>query len=119
MTEFHHGCCLGADDDAFDICTEFAKTAHRIAHPPRNRGLISANAEAFSDEVCPALPYLERNFNIAEACEHLFATPAESDEQQTGGTWHTIRCARRLRRPITIIWPDGTVLCERVEERLI
>ncbi len=117
VTEFHHGCCRGADIDAFEIVEEYAHTAHKVAHPPEKRGLISHEAEMFSDEVRPARPYLQRNFDIAEACDHLFATPAESEEQPTGGTWHTVRAARRLRRPVTIFWPDGTTTDERPEDR--
>jgi hypothetical protein len=54
-------------------------------------------------------PYLERNDLIAMDCGRLLACPYELEEQLRSGTWATIRYARRYQRPITIIFPDGSV----------
>ena len=40
----------------------------------------------------------------------------QSIEQLRSGTWATVRHARKLKRPIVIINPDGTLLLERVPE---
>ena len=60
-----------------------------------------------------ALPPLERNRIIAERCDHLLACPAEPTEQQRGGTWSTVRYARKAGKPVTVINPDGSVVEKR------
>jgi predicted Rossmann fold nucleotide-binding protein DprA/Smf involved in DNA uptake len=62
--------------------------------------------------VHPIMKALARNKVIASRCDHLLATPATSEEQQRSGTWATIRYARKRRKPVTIIDPDGTVRCD-------
>lgn len=111
VTEFHHGCCLGADTEAFDIVVEYAPDARRIAHPPTNRSLVSEKTLRFSHETRAPLPYLERNRAIVDETEILLACPAGPEEQRSG-TWSTIRYGRKLKRRILIFWPDGTVTKE-------
>jgi hypothetical protein len=56
---------------------------------------------------------LFRNKEIAERCDHLLACPAEDIEQLRSGTWATVRYARKAKKPITFIFPDGTVKEEK------
>ncbi len=103
---FHHGDCVGADADAHELA--FALGYRIVLHPPADPRLRAfCNA---SEERAP-LPYLERNRAIVDETQVLIATPAEVGEpffRKAGGTWHTVRYARQLGRPILIIFPDGS-----------
>lgn len=57
---------------------------------------------------------LDRNELIVQRCNHLLACPFEPTEQLRGGTWATVRYARKLGRPITLLLPDGTIKRESV-----
>lgn len=99
----HHGDCVGADADF-----------HRIAkgldlkvkgHPP-----IKDEYRAFCefDEQNNPKGYYPRNRDIVNASDILIATPKESSEQPKGGTWYTVGYASTVRKPVIIVWPDGT-----------
>lgn len=105
FTALHHGDCIGADAEAHKIALYLGLAI--FVHPPENSAL-RAYCECFSRRFDP-LPYHVRNRNIVEWCEVLIATPAETQEASTGGTWYTIRHARKQKRRIFLIWPDGEV----------
>lgn len=101
--EFHHGDCVGTD--AFAARVAYAFGYRVVAHPPSDPGLRSwTNAH----ETRVPLPYIQRNHVIVDEIEHLIVTP-EGPERLRSGTWATVRYARRLERPMTIVWPDGRV----------
>ena len=62
-----------------------------------------------SPDIRTPRPYLSRNKDIVRETDMLIATPAEAEEQRRSGTWSTIRFARKLGKPVFVIWPDGTV----------
>jgi hypothetical protein len=111
FTEFHHGDCVGADDEAViavhNIRTGphgfFSPKIRIIKHPPV-KGRYQAN-NPLADEVRPDLPYLERNANIAFECDILIAAPKEKSEVQRRGTWHTIRQAWKNGKTTIILSP--------------
>lgn len=107
--EVHHGCCLGADADFAGLC--LGARIRQVGHPGNIEVMVSRTACGLCDELRDPLPPLERNRLIVEAVDALIATPAESVEQQRGGTWSTVRQARRMKKRLWIICPDGTV-CE-------
>jgi hypothetical protein len=102
-TAVHLGDCHGADAQAYYICVMLG--LRTIGHPPieaKARALLLYNKEL------PAKEYKERNKDIVDACELLLAAPHGFTEQFRGsGTWHTIRYARKMKKPYIIIWPDG------------
>jgi hypothetical protein len=109
FAEFHHGCCVGAD--AFAVVVILDEAIGRptvIGHPGDWPPLTDKEACASSAELKPCRPNLERNRNIVDATDHLVACPKGKEEQRSG-TWATIRYARKVGRPVTIIWPDGTI----------
>ena len=55
----------------------------------------------------PAKDYLVRNHDIVDVCDVLVATPGQKEEQIRSGTWATIRYARKIRKQIIIVYPDG------------
>ena len=103
----HIGDCVGADTDAYCIAKEHNMAVH--IHPPDNPSYRSFLVGAMED-----LPnsYRERNKAIVKASEALLATPEGFTEIIRSGTWSTIRYARRQKRPIIIIWPDGKMTRE-------
>ena len=56
---------------------------------------------------------LVRDVIIAKRCDHLLACPGTQEEIVRSGTWSTVRYARKVGKPITILMPDGTAREER------
>jgi len=110
-TEFHHGDCVGADDEAANIVdtwrTEwidiFQRRVEIIKHPPV-KGKFQAHNPHY-EEIRPEQPYLERNANIALECDLLIAAPKENREEQRRGTWYTIREAWKRGKTTIILMP--------------
>jgi len=90
--ELHHGDCVGGDADAHEIAMEVGGI-YIVVHPPTD-----PKHRAFCEghEIRPEKPYLERNKDIVDETEQLFAAPRDRHvEERRSGTWHTIRYARR------------------------
>lgn len=102
---------VGADEEAADIIHECVPKPTIIGHPPTNRKKMSRFVEYVCNDIAPAEPYLIRNHRIVDATEKMIACP-KGDEELWSGTWATIRFARRSKKPVVIIWPDGTVETE-------
>lgn len=108
VSEFHHGDCIGADEEADNI-VRLVSTAVIHIHPP-----IDDRAQAWcfmrgEDVEYPPKPYLDRNHDIVDACDILYATPKGFKEELRSGTWATIRYARKKGKKIKIIFPDGSI----------
>lgn len=103
---FHHGCCLGADEQAHWLA--FLLDLEIVGHPPTNRSLMMSLDQGFYELRQPR-PYLDRNQDIVTESAHLFAAPGTMQAELRSGTWSTVRYARKKNRPITIIWPDGSL----------
>ncbi len=109
--EFHHGDCVGADEQAHvivrgDEMLGLQRVCHVVVHPPDNPKL---RAFCKGDTVLPGAPYLVRNRDMVNDCELLIACPGESEEVLRSGTWSTVRYARRIGRPIKVIAPSGHI----------
>lgn len=101
--EFHHGDCVGADEQAWKMAFQlYIKT---VGHPPKDP---SKRAFTSNDENWPEEDYLVRNHHIVDECELLIATPG-GPEKLRSGTWATIRYAKKIGRDTAIISPDGTI----------
>ena len=99
-TEFHHGCCIGSDEQAAMIAKELGLWT--VAHPPINTSKMS---RFVSNETRKPKAYLGRDMDIALECDELIATPKEEQEIIRSGTWTTIRYARSCDKLVTIIYP--------------
>lgn len=101
--EFHHGDCIGADAQACAIADDL--NLHIVCHPP-----LIADKRAFTKyhEIREPLDYLARNKAIVHETELILATPKEHNEVIRSGTWSTIRYARKIGRPLIVIFPDGS-----------
>lgn len=99
ITEFHHGDCIGADADAHDIVREFFPNVKIVIHPPERSYTRAFRKGDFSH---PLKPYIERDRDIVDDCEHLIGSPLDKEVIRSG-TWTTIRYARKIGRIHTIL----------------
>jgi len=103
--EFHHGACIGADEQVAKIAKELGFKV--VAHP--GLGKDPANLQfrsdwSGSDETLEAKPYIDRDHDIVDATELMIATPLTYGEQTRSGTWTTVRYAKAQGRE------EGTTL---------
>lgn len=116
-TSFHHGDCVGADDEAANIVAQICKDGGEdrppiviVCHPPKDE-----EHRAFNDKynvILEAKTHFARNRDIVDACDILIATPREMSRQDRGGTWYTIDYAKKKKKRTTIIFPDGSCTIE-------
>lgn len=105
----HHGDCVGADREFHDLVRErFACVGALVHVHPGPDGEHRANCDG--DIVSPVLPHMRRNRVIVELCPVMIAAPYEDVEQDRGGTWATIRMARRAKRKLYVVARDGRLL---------
>jgi hypothetical protein len=100
----HSGDCIGGDEQFHRLAV--ARGIWTEGHPPTNP---SRRAFCTYDVERAQLPYLDRNRAIVDAATHVIATPDSYVERDRSGTWATIRYAKSSRKPIKIIFPDGSV----------
>ena len=100
---FHHGDCVGADEEAHHIALVNGMKIH--LHPPENS---KSRAFCTPNWTAEEKPYLERNKDIVRASSLMFATPKEYEEVLRSGTWSTVRFARKIGVRVCIVLPDGS-----------
>ena len=59
------------------------------------------------------LPHMRRNRNLVMSSMVMIAAPFEPVEQAQGGTWRTVEMTRKAKRPLAIVWRNGSVTKER------
>ena len=109
MSSFHHGDCVGADEEAA-VYAMVMGGVETHSHPPwarKVRAFTTGNTVVHK----PA-PYLERNREIVDMTTVLIACPDGMGERTRSGTWYTVRYARAADKQIAIVWPNGTVTRE-------
>lgn len=107
--QVHHGDAIGSDADFHALAR--ATSAVVVVHPPEDE---KDRAFCTGDRTLPALPYLERNKAIVNACTVLIATPDSEKEQVRSGTWSTIRYAAREKKIMRVVMPNGEVLSDYI-----
>lgn len=101
-TEFHHGDCVGADEEAHHLVRARFPSIKIICHPPTNP---LKRAGCTSDGYREPKEYLDRNRDIVDETDYLIAAPATRTEKRRSGTWYTVRYARKLNRDHKILRP--------------
>jgi hypothetical protein len=107
LEEFHHGDCIGADEDAHQIVETYFPHVMIHIHPPENGYKRAFCKGGFSHQ---ERPFLVRNRHIVDLTDVLIATPDGDNEQQRSGTWSTIRYAKKINKDVTIIGPSGNTI---------
>jgi hypothetical protein len=103
--EFHHGDCVGADQEAHDIVRAMLPGCVIVKHPPLKTYHV-AHCKVDAERVPKA--YLARNHDIVDETDILVACPFEKQEpanKKGGGTWSTIRYAKKKMKELTILLP--------------
>ena len=110
-TQATHGMNPGADEQFHDQAKGFGYFTIR--------GEVKQSAKCECDLVMPVKPFLDRNANIVQESDVVIVTPKESEERTTdvgwSSTWMTVQYARKAKKPLVILWPDGTGIVEHVE----
>lgn len=128
FSEFHHGDCVGADEQAHDmmrvlLARNWPLRVDIIVHPPEDpRWRAGCGGEEGEPvKILEPKEYLERDREIVDCTDLLIACPSQfyqgGDIAKVGGygrsgTWYTVRYALKLRRPVLVIWADGSVSTE-------
>lgn len=104
--DFHHGMCEGSDDEASRIALNLGYLV--VGHPGMNDAGMTQVFGVRNQQHSPK-PFLRRNHDIVDETDMLIATPSSRTERLRGsGTWATIRYARKQRKRVVIIYPDGS-----------
>lgn len=97
--EFHHGDCIGSDQEAHDLIRQYCPNTKIVIHPPVDNRL---RAYCKGDEWREPQTHFARNRNIVNASTGLIATPW-STTIQTGGTWYTYMYAIKKKVPALML----------------
>lgn len=103
-----HGDCVGAD-------LEFHRMAVNrgvlkiVVHPPVMSTYRAFVPPAQVHRMMEPRPYLERNKAIVDESRVLVAAPGSEVMHSRGGTWSTVRYARKIKVPTIVVPPSGKV----------
>ncbi len=110
IDEFHHGGCIGADNEASNIigagrciCSFIPIITH---HPKNERYVVYKYGDYppfLESFVQKPKPYLERNRDIVDNSDILIACPKDFNQTRSG-TWYTINYAHKQGKPVIILW---------------
>jgi hypothetical protein len=112
ISEIHHGCCQGADEELHRmLLTNPGITKTIVCHPPENdvyqMSMAWLNVQSLVKVIrLPKKPYIMRNHDIVNECDLLVACP-NGFEVTRSGTWATVRYAVKQKKCVKIIYPDG------------
>lgn len=105
--KFHHGDCVGADDNAANETFSLFGKDRTVCHPP-----IDESHRAFNphySEIRKPKTHFARNRDIVNETDVLIACPKEDTHQDRGGTWYTVDFAMKVGKMVYTIWPDGRI----------
>lgn len=98
---FHHGDCVGVDEESQRWAREFGYVA--VGHPPTYSNLRAWTTNEIN---FPAKPYMVRNQEIVDAVSTLIVVPSGPEaENPRSGTWATYRMAVRAGVETVVIQP--------------
>jgi len=111
---FHHGVCIGSDEDAHNIVMDYTNAKIQL-HPPIKTNKMFKVENNKRIKTKDPKEYLERNRDIVNASRFIFATPKTNKEKTRSGTWSTIRYNRKKNKHTYIILPKGLVVKDKKE----
>lgn len=97
---FHHGNCIGADEQAAMIAKRLGFRLH--AHPCN---IKKKQSNIWNDITENEKLPLTRNKDIVDRCTVMFAAPKSREEELRSGTWATVRHARKVERDLRLLLP--------------
>lgn len=106
IKQFDHGCCVGADQQAYMAMYDLKRDVPVHAWPPVDPKWLALEWELFCDVAHPPNDYHARDRDIVNDCDLLIATPLE-DWPTTGGTFYTMGYAISQEIPVLHIKRSG------------
>lgn len=110
--EFHHGDCMGADDEAADMVHELLRRGRPrgegcriVCHPPEKVEHRAYNRHFDREEV--PRNHFARNRKIVDLTDALACCPKQMERQEQGGTWYTYDYAVKKGKRVYLILPSG------------
>ena len=103
IREFHHGDCVGADEEAHYLIQSIKYTdkISIVIHPPLQK---VDRAFCNGSVVWPEKDYTKRNRDIVDCCSMLIAAPYDdNNEELRSGTWSTVRYAQKMKKGIYLL----------------
>lgn len=107
VSEFHHGDCVGADEQAHNLVRILRPFCTIVLHPC---DINEMRAFCRADKTYAAKKPLDRNMAIVREVDVLIACSGESTEKRRSGTWATVRYAAKMQRKTILILPDGSCI---------
>lgn len=113
--EFHHGSCIGSDEEALKIlfdrhnAWDFSTAHPGFSAKDGNEDDRSLWALKSSKYFVEPKPHFERNRNIVKECDLIIGAPPCEPLPEFGGTAYTINYAKKVKKDTLIIWPSGFV----------
>jgi hypothetical protein len=104
VVEMHHGDCIGVDAEFSLLVQELLPLVKIVSHPCD----LKTRAHTEADETRSIKPALIRNKDIVNESDIMFGFPRGNKEELRSGTWAAIRYTRKVKKPLVIIWPDGS-----------
>ena len=108
VEQFVHGSCRGTDVEAARLA--------RLTHPqccivarPGPDDDSNRTASGVDDETLPGKTHFARNRDIVADCDLLIGCPPCRPLPPYGGTAYTVGHARKVGKPVVVVWPDGRV----------
>lgn len=102
ISEFHHGDCIGADEEAHGLALPTLGIQKIWVHPPT---CDKKRAFCQSPNILEPAEYIARNHHIVDATDILIAAPQHIVETVRSGTWATVRYARKINKPYFLLKP--------------
>lgn len=99
-----HGGCTGGDENIDYIAFQFGISRRvRPCNLKKFKGVLQPGACIF-----PTKNPRERNLDIVQDGDTITAYPKGEKEQKRGsGTWQVIRMAKKIGKPLLIVYPNG------------
>lgn len=117
MEEAHEGDCIGSDAEFYDLVSTFLPPQAVHVHPP-----VDEAHRAFKQQpgnvVHEPKTHFARNRDIVDETDCTIGTPIAMHELPKGGTWYTLNYARKRKKIVIVVWPDGTLSVENGPEWL-
>lgn len=107
--EFHHGDCVGADNEAANVVAELVGGEIIRVHPPADKAFRAFSS--WGKVVSPPKGYHARNRDIVDASDILVAAPITSEitKETRGGTGFTVNYAISKGKQVFVVWRDGII----------
>lgn len=107
LTRFHHGCCIGVDNESAKLVDSLYGFT-TIDHPPINKSMVG---DYKGHEAREEKNYLARNRDIVNESQVIIAITKQMvmPDPPKGGTWYTLNYSLKNKKETYHIKPDGNV----------